>query len=260
MKTRGATPADPRDSGLAKHLQVGFRTRWRPLIEWYCRNDLCALAALHGTDKWGRHRYAPHYQRHLAHLKHRPINLFEIGVGGHQSPTKGGKSLRMWKSYFPRASIFGLDLYDKSRLQEPRIRIFQGSQADPELLREVAAQIGRLDVIIDDGSHINEHVITSFKTLFPLLAPDGIYVIEDLQTSYWPSFGGDPTPGNGITSIEMIKNLVDGLNWEENSGRAEQPFDQTITGIALYHNLAFIQKGDNTEGGSIPPHLALDGA
>ena len=48
-----------------------------------------------------------------------------------------------------------------------------------------------LDIIIDDGSHINEHVIRTFQYLFPKLKPGGIYVVEDTQTSYRQDYGGD---------------------------------------------------------------------
>lgn len=41
----------------------------------------------------------------------------------------------MWKEYFPRAQIVSLDYYDKTALQEDRIRIYHGSQDDPVLLQ-----------------------------------------------------------------------------------------------------------------------------
>ena len=139
------------------------------------RPGLVELARKHGTDKWGAHRYAQHYHRHLEHLRDEPVNLLEIGVGGYSDPAQGGKSLRMWKEFFPQGRIFGMDIHDKSPLEEDRIRIFRGDQGDPASLRRVAEQIGRLDIVIDDGSHLSEHVITTFETLFPLLEPQGIY-------------------------------------------------------------------------------------
>ena len=88
----------------------------------------------------------------------------------------------MWKVYFPKAQIFGIDIHDKSALEENRIRIFHGSQSDPTFLEQVIATIGTIDIVIDDGSHINEDVIFSFNSLFPSLSKTGIYVIEDTQT------------------------------------------------------------------------------
>lgn len=93
--------------------------------------------------------------------------------------------------------------------------------------------------------------LTSFRTLFPALRDGGLYALEDLQTSYWPSFGGkantfdDPT-----TSVGYLKRLVDGLNHEEIDGREPQPTDSAISGLHFYHNLAVVEKGSNREGGA----------
>jgi len=93
--------------------------------------------------------------------------ILEIGVGGYGDHEAGGNSLRMWKAYFPHSQIFGLDLYDKRQHEESRIRIFQGDQGSAAVLRRVAASIGPLDIIIDDGSHLNHQLIRKFSALFP---------------------------------------------------------------------------------------------
>jgi hypothetical protein len=212
--------------------------------------DLTALAVRFGTDKWGDHRYTPHYQRHLEHLRDRPVTLLEIGIGGYSRAGDGGASLRMWKQFFPHGRIYGLDLHDKSFVDEPRIKAFRGSQADPEVLRAIVDEIGRPDVVIDDGSHRSEHVIASFEVLFPLLADDGIYVVEDTQTSYWPRYGGDLDPAADGTSLAMLKRLTDGLNHEELLDPDHRPSytDLHVVGMHWYHNLVFVQKGVNQEG------------
>ena len=97
----------------------------RGLARFFAR-DLNKLARLYGSDKWGYHWYTQHYQRHF-HTLRRRLNILEIGVGGYESPTEGGESLRMWKSFFPRSQIYGIDIHDKSALQEKRITIFKGS-------------------------------------------------------------------------------------------------------------------------------------
>jgi hypothetical protein len=213
-------------------------------------NDLTRLAVHFETDKWGDHRYTPHYQRHLEHLREKPINVLEIGIGGYKRTNRGGASLRMWKHFFPHGQIYGLDINDKSFVEEPRIRAFQGDQSDPELLSAIVSEIGRLDVVIDDGSHNPKHVIASFQTLFPLLADDGLYVIEDIQTSYWPEWGGREDINSPDTSMAMVKRLVDGLNYEEFVVDPYQPSytDRHVVAIHCYHNLVFIEKGRNEEG------------
>jgi hypothetical protein len=160
----------------------------------------------------------------------------------------------MWKRFFPFGKIFSIDIYDKSFLQEKRIRIFIGSQVDKGFLEKVVDEIGEVDVIIDDGSHINEHVIESFKSLFPKLKDGGIYVIEDTQTSYWEDFGGDSQDlNNPKTSMNFFKNLTDALNNKEfiNRNYKQSYFDKKIISIHFYHNLIFIFKGNNCEESNI---------
>ena len=212
--------------------------------------DLPKLAELFGTDKWGSHRYAQHYQRHFAPLRLSRVNLLEMGVGGYDDPEGGGHSLRMWRTYFPRGTIYGIDVHDKRYHDEPRIKTFRGSQADESFLRRVAAEIGRLDIVIDDGSHINREALTAFATLFPLLGDGGIYAIEDTQTSYWPDFGGSSDDLNAkATTMGFLKALADGMNYEEIPGAYEPDyFARHIVSLHFYHNLAFIYKGMNAEG------------
>src|SRR6478752_173077 len=222
--------------------------------------DLARLARRFGTDKEGAHFYCQHYQRHFEALRQKPINLLEIGIGGWDDSTKGGESLRMWKAYFPHGRINGIDVVDKRGIEEARIRTFAGSQVDEEFLKAVIAEIGTPDIIIDDGSHMPEHVIHSFHLLFPLLAPNGIYVVEALQTSYWGpdsritgNYGGSSDLSAPHTSMNFLKSLADCLNYEEFPLDRYEPsyFDRNIVGVSFYHNLAFIQKGTNDEGSNM---------
>jgi hypothetical protein len=213
------------------------------------RPSLTALAERHGTDKWGKHhRYTPHYERHFAPLRDRPVCLLEIGVGGYGHDEYGGASLRMWKSFFPRGRIHGIDVEDKAMFEEERIRIFRGSQVDDAFLDRVLDDIGTPDIIIDDGSHQNEHMVRTFELLFPRLAAEGVYAVEDTQTAYWPRFGGHPpgTPGPR-TFMDFVKERMDGLNHPEYrwAGHTATPLDLEIVSVHGYHNLVFFEKGRN---------------
>jgi hypothetical protein len=204
------------------------------------RWNLDLLAVKHGTDKW-LHGHMPFYRRHFAPFRGRTFNLLEIGIGT-VGPRQGGDSLRMWREFFPRATIWGLDILDKQVHAEQRIKILQGSQNDPEFLRSVAEQIGRIDIIIDDGSHINEHVVTSFTTLFPLLSAGGIYVIEDMVTSYYPKFGGNwRNLDDTSTMMNLVKQLCDHVNSALIPNHAPHPFD-LVGALHVYPEIAFINK------------------
>jgi cephalosporin hydroxylase len=233
---------------LQRAEQLVARNAERELQE--LATDLRKLATHFGTDKWGAHRYAQHYQRHLEHLRNKPIKILEIGIGGYSRAGKGGASLRMWKHFFPKAQIVGLDLQDKSFVEEERIRAYRGDQTDPELLRRINAESGPFDVIIDDGSHRSAHVIASFEVLFGLLKDNGVYVVEDTQTSYWPEWGGSADRKDENTSMAFLSRLTDGLNYEEFVDESYLPSytDTHVVGLHFYHNLVFIQKGTNAEG------------
>lgn len=214
--------------------------------------DLGDLAIRFGTDKWGAwHWYTRHYDQHFAPLRHDALKLLEIGIGGYADPAAGGGSLRMWKNYFPRALVYGMDIYDKTGIEESRIQTVVGSQADPEFLSRFAEENGPFDIVIDDGSHLNEHVLISFEALFPHVRPGGWYVIEDTQTAYWPQYGGTAgTQAGAGTSIGLVKSLLDGLQYQEASrprGHQLSYADRHVVGVHSYHNITFIEKGLNAE-------------
>ena len=205
------------------------------------RRDLPGLATLFGTDKWGRHRYAKHYQTHLRRFRNDTFTLLEIGIGGYRHEQTGGASLRMWKEYFANAQVVGLDIYDKSFVNAERIIAYQGSQTDEALLTKI---------IIDDGSHRPEHIRATFAFLFPLLEDGGVYAIEDTQTSYWPRWGGASDLDDPSTTMALVKNLIDGLNYEEFGDTKPRRYsDDHVTAVHCYHNLVIIEKGNNDEAG-----------
>jgi hypothetical protein len=216
---------------------------------------LTELAVKHGTDKWGRHRYTPHYEFHLSHLRDESFTLLEIGIGGYRRRGAGGASLRMWKEYFGHAQIVGLDIEDKSFVDEDRIRTYRGSQVDTALLRDIVRDAENLRVVIDDGSHRNEHVLKTFADLFPMLPDDVIYIIEDTETSYREEFGGSRDLAATGTTMNMVKGLLDGLNHVEYAGPGYQPSytERHVVGVHAYHNLVVIEKGLNDEERSRGP-------
>ena len=238
-----AAPAIPQPEPAPKAKPKAKKV---PLSE----RSLTELATHFGTDKWGTHRFAQHYQHHFGPLKNETFGLLEIGIGGYQKDRSGGASLRMWKHFFPNAQIFGLDLYDKSFVEEDRITAFKGSQTNAPLLRTIATTAGDLRIVVDDGSHRPEHIRATFAALFPLLADGGLYAIEDTQTSYWPRWGGSLDLQDPTTTMALVKDLIDGLQWEEWSPEGREPTynEAHVVAVHCYHNLVIIEKGENREG------------
>nr|ABL09966.1 O-methyltransferase [Streptomyces echinatus] len=219
--------------------------------------SLNELAVHFRSDKWGGHWYTPHYDRYFAPLRDGVVNLVEIGIGGYDDPDQGGASLRMWKHYFPRGLVHGLDVYEKRGIAEPRLFPLRGDQSDPAYLAGLAAERGPFDIVVDDGSHLNEHVLTSFEALFPHLRPGGLYVVEDTQTAYWTGWGGNDRDLNDpTTSMGFVKALVDGLNHQERTPAQDGPvspaarWERGIGAVHVHHNLVVVEKSVNTEQGA----------
>ena len=215
--------------------------------------DVTDLAVRFGSDKWGGRWYTPHYQRYFEPYREQPVKILELGIGGYDSPDAGGESLRMWKHYFRRGLIYGMDIFPKNGVAETRVHVIQGDQGDEDFLGSMARELGPFDIIIDDGSHISHHIIPSFKALFPHVKPGGLYVIEDLASAYWPGWGGDLDPSAQYRTMEMVKNLLDDLHHNEqirNGNDDRSTTELTVTGVHVHHNLAIIDKGRNTEQGA----------
>lgn len=211
-------------------------------------DPLTRLAIKHGTDKWGPHFYTPVYHALFAHLRDKPLRLLEIGVGGYAFGSIGGASLAMWAEYFPAARIVGIDIAPKALRLDPRVTTLVGAQDDPRFLARLCDEHGPFDVVIDDGSHNPREVAASFALLFPRLADGGIYVIEDVQTTFWPETGGSRQGG---ATMELALSLLRDLNHAEIA--AAQPDAPTrdwanrVRAVRAYHNLLVIECGDNRE-------------
>lgn len=185
--------------------------------------------------KW-KH-YFPAYEQHLSRFVNRPMLFLEIGV------SKGG-SLEMWKRYFgPHAQIVGIDLDPSCAIHEQdQISIRIGDQSDTAFLQSVLDEFGIPDVVLDDGSHMMNHLVETFQYLYPRISPNGVYFVEDLHTCYWEEYGGQLRQEN--TFIEVSKNLIDELNADWTRG-ALLPTDFTRTTMSMhfYDSCAVFERG-----------------
>lgn len=145
------------------------------------------------------------YDHHFNRYRDKPVIILEIGVFH-------GGSIKLWRDYFgPLAKIYGVDIDPRCKqFEEENVHIFIGDQGDPAFLRRLREEIPRPDILIDDGGHLMHQQIATFQELYPSVADDGIYLCEDLHTSYWPEWGGGVRrPG---TFMEFAKQLVDTLH------------------------------------------------
>ncbi|MFN0201556.1 MAG: class I SAM-dependent methyltransferase [Bacteroidia bacterium] len=177
------------------------------------------------------------YDRHFSRYRNKEVVILEIGV------SQGG-SLQMWKDYFgDKAKIYGIDVNPKCKeLEEENIKIFIGSQSDRNFLREVKKQIPPIDIFIDDGGHTMQQQIVSYEELFDYVKEDGVYLCEDLHTSYWLKHGGGHKRMG--TFIEYSKNFIDYLHAHHStqSSLKVNDFTRSVDSIHYYDSIIVVEK------------------
>jgi tetratricopeptide (TPR) repeat protein len=160
------------------------------------------LGVIHGTDKsssvhpaWD---YLRHYERVIRRFKESPINLIEIGV-------LNGSSLKVWNEFLDNATIVGIDINPRCAASAGgRVKVEIGSVEDPSFLQRVTAQYPP-SVVIDDGSHLPEHIVYTFEKLFPALLPGGVYIVEDTEFQ----FGDHAETWKGDRSVSLKAYFLD---------------------------------------------------
>lgn len=193
------------------------------------------------VNKWMH--YFEVYDRYFSRYRGKNLTILEIGV------FKGG-SLQMWKDYFHtsdnRVKVYGIDIDPECKaLEEENIEIFIGSQEDRKFLQKVKERVGKVDILIDDGGHTMNQQIISFEELFDIVDDNGIYLCEDLHTSYMKNYGGKY---KGETFIEYSKNLIDSLHaqYSETDELITDKYSGSIKFITYCDSMIIIEKKKRT--------------
>jgi cephalosporin hydroxylase len=201
-----------------------------PLESWFRANQGRQV------NKWPH--YFRIYDRHFARFRGTAVNVVEFGV-------QHGGSLEMWRDYFgPRCRVTGVDIDPRcAGLGGERISVVTGDQEDREFLRALASVGGQPDVVIDDGGHSMGQQIATFEEMWPWVRDGGVFLAEDVHTSYWSDYGGGyRKPG---TFIEYAKDLIDRMNaWHsEDSGSLEiDRYTRSVAGIHFYDSIVVFDK------------------
>ncbi|QOC22020.1 class I SAM-dependent methyltransferase [Wenzhouxiangella sp. AB-CW3] len=173
---------------------------------WTLLSELCDR---HGSDKgqlrsdeqpydWPAHTYTEHYNTLYDHCREHVANVFECGLGTNNTEFRSnmgihgrpGASLRVWRDYFPQASIVGADIDAGVLFTEPRILTFQVDQTDPESIASLwrKVEVECFDLMIDDGLHEFDAGSCLFMHSIHKLSSNGIYVIEDVKATDLASY------------------------------------------------------------------------
>jgi cephalosporin hydroxylase len=167
--------------------------------------SLHRLAVIHGTDKGREPSLARVYEPFLTSVRTDAIGLIEIGA-------KDGASLRMWRDFFPRGEICGIDNNEGALAHAgDRIHIVVGDQADPAVVGQAVDAVGRVDVVVDDGGHHAHEQVASLLALWPAVRPGGLYIVEDIHTSYMLQYG--MRYRDGASTVEVLKGIIDDIHW-----------------------------------------------
>jgi len=214
------------------HLPQGSSNYASNDLEKYFRNNKSNL--IHK----GEH-YFEIYDRHFSRFRGKDVAVLEIGVSH-------GGSLQMWKYYFgERAKIFGVDNNPEcKKFEEERVNISIGSQEDRSFLQRLKKEIPEVDILIDDGGHTMNQQVATFEEMYDHVKEDGVYICEDLNTSYWKEYGGGyKKPG---TFIEYSKNFIDALNaWNSRDEKTlpVSEFTRSTKSLHFYDSVLVIEKG-----------------
>jgi hypothetical protein len=169
------------------------------------KNLFSELCDMYGSDKgslkmasiyypWQSHTYSDYYTRLFLHCRERILNVFECGIGTNNPILKGnmtingmpGASLRVWRDYFPNAKIIGADIDRDILFKEDRIETFFIDQTSSKSIQDFWKEVktANFDLMVDDGLHKFEAGLNLFENSVHKLAPNGIYIIEDVSFKY----------------------------------------------------------------------------
>lgn len=184
--------------------------------------------------------YFTAYERHLERFRGLSVTMIEIGV------FQGG-SLEMWKRYLgPSAQIVGIDINPACKAYEQAqcaVRI--GDQGDRDFVQGIVDEFGPIDIVLDDGSHRGEDIATTFEVLYPQMERNGVYIVEDTATSYFPKYDGGLNRSG--TFIEAVKGRIDELHAPFSAEIETTPFSETTTSLHVYPNLVVFERGRHVE-------------
>lgn len=169
------------------------------------------------VDKWAS--YLDAYGHLLDPIRDNISRVLEIGV-------QNGGSLEVWARYFPNVThVIGCDIEPacgELTFSDPRISVVVGDASQKRTQQKILAACPTYDLIIDDGSHLQDDMITAFWAYFPHLSYGGYMIIEDLHTSYWQSHGGGLShPESAMQFLKLLADIVNFEHWGIPGRRAD---------------------------------------
>ena len=193
-------------------------------------NKLTELGIKHNTDKATGHGFTDFYFSFFEKYKN-PI-ILEIGV-------YDGASLKMMDEFYGSAKIVGIDIESKTQFDSVNVKTIIADQSKPVELLTCLNYYNEYDIIIDDGGHTMDQQQISIAHLFKHVKSGGIYVMEDLHTSFiGPQFN---RYNDTLTTYDLMYKLSKGLEFSSPYINEEQS-DYLLNNV---ESVSFFQKDPN---------------
>lgn len=192
--------------------------------------DLGRIMDETGTDKNSAgHNYAPIYAELFGPLRSTQVNFVELGI-------YQGASMRAWAKYFThdRTNLIGIDVNLKEYVpvDDERVKAWEMDASSSAAVQHLQA-LGPLHVVMDDASHLIGDQRRTQNQLWPLIAPGGYYIVEDLHTWWWPQANPSDAPS---FAHELVDNTL-------GRGRTRADgYDTDLARVLIYPSLMVLQK------------------
>ena len=184
------------------------------------------------------------YEALLQKYVGRRVTVVEVGVFN-------GGSLFMWREFFgPKARIIGIDLNPATKMWEQHgFEIYIGDQTSEQFWREFFAEVGSVDVVIDDGGHTNVQQITTVHCAIEHIHDGGTLIVEDVHTSYFREYGNP----SSRSFINFTAKIIDAINSRSTALKTSRPrYSKRVHHISFYESIVALHIESTLCGKSAP--------
>ena len=149
------------------------------------QTKLCKLGKKYQTNKSSlnidghRSGYTSFFTILFSSLRDKKINIAEIGI-------EANGSIKLWREYFKRASIFGFE-FDKKKIEKAKkhklenTNYYEINVHDKKSIYYAFKKTKvKFDIIIDDSTHLFDDQIRVIRNCYKFLKPNGLMIIEDI--------------------------------------------------------------------------------
>jgi hypothetical protein len=163
--------------------------------------------------------YFPVYANLFENLRGTNCTFIETGI-------LDGGSLHMWRNWLGKeARIIGIDLNpEAAKWKEAGFEIYIGDQGDPKFWEACLKQIGKFDVLLDDGGHQSFQQIVTVIEAIKAANDRCLIVVEDTHSCFMNEFSNH----GKYSFLEYCKSATDCI-----LGRA---FPMYPKQFPLFHN------------------------